>query len=342
MSNPASAPWPARISKNTVLTAHVTHVRGDEQWFRLIQDGKGLHWQTAHESAGGWQVANLFDPASNICDATELNRKDLSLGKGTIVRIFTEPEHVRRVLHGLVPELLVPEDGDGWSEVTRAAWPDVTEELPVEIEHTNVWATINLARVLLVTTGSETLNPVLFDRDEANFTGLPVIAESSWFSESGGAPISWDGGARLSRLYPGMLWSEAWGDLRQGAEAIQASGPVEIGEAVAEMVIADGLQFAAAWALERFDPDGRLDQQEALDWSAVAEEVTISVTLDLEPGEELPACRARLLQDPAYAAVAEALADPTSPRGQALHTRLQSVAESEVIGEVLGHALGGI
>lgn len=342
MSNAHSAPWPDRLTKNTFLTAHVTHSWGTEQWFRLHQAGDRLQWQCAQASADGWRIADLGEPTASIVDAIKLNRVNMSFGKGSIVEIATRPECIQQVLHGLIPPRFIEEDGAGWDEGTRQAWRSIADELPFELPHANVWATINDARVLMVKANSNSKYPVLFDLDEANFAGLTVIAESSWFSESGGAPISWDGGARLSRLYPGVLWSEAWGDTRQEAEALDAYGPIEMGEAAAEMVLADELQFAAAWALEPFDTGSLLDPTEELEWFALREEVTMAVTFDLEPGEQLPACRARLLKDPTYAAIAEALADPTSTRGLALHSRLEEVRASGVIGGVLGYALGDL
>jgi len=51
------------------------------------------------------------------------------------------------------------------------------------------------------------------------------------------------------------------------------------------------------------------------------------------------ACRQRLLQDPAYARVTAALSEPSSDAGRELLGRLESVAESGVIGEIMGYNL---
>lgn len=342
MSKRRSTPWPRTLGKDTVLTAHTLAATGAEHRFRLKLDGGKYQWQFAQPDNGGWTVTDLGDPQPSIAAAIDLNRIGLLLGKGYLVEIQTRPEHERTVMLAMTPHRVIAEDGEGWPEEITADWDDIDDELPVALDHVPVWASINGARLLLVTPDGTRPYPVLFDRDEGAFTGLEVLAETSWFSESGGAPISWDGGSRLSRLYPGMLWSHAWGDVRQETEAIPATGPVQIGHAVAEFILADDQQFAAAWLLEPFDIDGRLDAQQALEWAALAEGVEVSVSIDLEPGEELPNCRTRLQQDPAYAAVAEALADPTSPRGLRLRAKLEDVRDSGVLGGILGYNLGDL
>jgi hypothetical protein len=287
-------------------------------------------------------VQDLGDPCPSVNDALKVNRGNVSFGKGSFTEITTQAEYQKVVLDGLIPPKPLGQVRQEWNPTVAEEWPELDDELPIDTPHIDVWATINGARVVLLTPEKGSVHPVLFDSDEGNFVDLPLLAEASWFSESDGAPISWDGGARISELYDGTLWREAWGDTRQEAQATAAYGPVQTGEAVAEMLLADDLQFGAAWALEELDVDDELDAQETLDWVALGGSIEISVTLNLEPGEELPACRTRLRKDPGYVAVAEALAHPTSARGQRLRAKLESVNATGVLGDILGYSLGDL
>lgn len=343
MSKRGSTPWPMRLAKDTVLIAHVTHASGFEAWLRLRQDNDAYVWQVADKRGDTWVPRDIGSPLTTIGEALEVNRGNTTVGKGSIVEITTRPEHETTVLRGITPKRLLPQDLDDWPDDIVDEWGPIDDELPVDIPVIDPWATINSARMLFLNPDNVSGHyPVLFDRDEGTFTGLPVLAETSWFSESGGAPISWDGGSRLSRLCPGLLWSQAWGDVRQESETVPANGPEQVGHAVAEFIVADDQQFAAAWLLEPFDTSQRLDAEQSAEWFRLAEGVEVSVGIALEPAEELPACRARLRQDPAYAAVTEALADPTSTRGQRLRAKLEDVNSSGVLGGILGYSLADL
>ena len=123
---------------------------------------------------------------------------------------------------------------------------------------------------------------------------------------------------------------------------IPANGPERLGQAVADFILADDQEFAAAWLLEPCDTNGELDAEEAADWHALAQGVEVSVSVALEPGEELPACRAQLQQEPADVAVAEALAGSNSPRGQRLRAKLEDICASGVLGGILGYSIDDV
>ena len=59
--------------------------------------------------------------------------------------------------------------------------------------------------------------PTMVDLDADEFEGAREVAEYTWFSEAGGAPISWDGGNSLSVVDESLVWTRQWGD--QGAES---------------------------------------------------------------------------------------------------------------------------
>lgn len=339
MTRPHSTPWSELTDDRTVLTAHTLSITGTERWYRLNRKGDAYQWQCAQRRNGGYSVHEFGDPQSSIKAAIDLNRINLLLGKGTIVEVRSRLEHEHTVTYAIAPGRVSGEDGAEWSEDIAAEWESIDGELPADIAHVPVWASINGHRLLLLRASDNHLHPVLFDRNEGTFVGLDVIAETFWFSEGGGAPISWSGGSRLSRLCPGMLWSEAWGDVRQAAVIVQATGPLQMGRAVAEFILADEQQFAAAWLLEPFDVSDELDPRESLEWFSLAEEVEMSVTINLESNEELPHCRASLQQNPGYAAVAQALAVPKSEQGERLRTKLEGVRESGVLAGILGYAL---
>jgi hypothetical protein len=334
-------PWPRKLAEDSVLIARVTRISGNEQWLRLHRVDDQVRWEIADPRKNGWTYRAIGDAYANVRDA--LKDSLVTVGKSGVVEIDADPQLEQTVLRGILPMRIVDEDGEGWPEDIVTEWSGVGDDLPFDIPYREVWATVNGARVVLIEPdGSNDVHPVLFDRSEGEFVGLPVIAETSWFSESGGAPISWDGGASLSRLCPGILLSKAWGDVRQDTELLEASGPLEIGQAVASFIAADDQQFAAACLLEEFDPAGTLSEQDALHWAELVDSVNVSVTIDLEPNEEMPACRDALRQDPAYAAVAAALAKPDSARGLNLRGRLEDVRDSGVLGDIMGYNLGGL
>jgi len=332
-------PWLLEERADIAVAAHVMEVEGQEWHLGLLEDDGRFVWHVAETAGSGWTTRPVGDPHGCVSQAVTANLF-LTIGKGRALDIHCRPEHTQAVLTGIVPPKPQAEDGEGWPDDVVSRWTDYEDYLTVDVPHMEAWAEINDATVLLVTRdGAPGVVPVLYDVDEGDFVGLPTLVETSWFSDGGGAPISWNGGSRLSRLGSGLLVGTAWGDTRQGIEIIEAAGPRETAQAAAAFILEDGQQFAAAWELEPFDPDGRLTPEEATRWQELQEEVEVSVSIYLEPFEELQVLREQLLNDRGYAWVAGALRDPTSEAGQALLAKLEEAASTGVIGELMGFDL---
>jgi hypothetical protein len=339
MSAAQDEPWPLEGRSEIAVAAHVTEVSGQEWHFGLVQDADRYAWHVAEIADSGWKTRPVGDPHGSVRQAVTTNLF-LTIGKGRTLDIHCRPEHTQAVLTGIVPPKPQAEDGEGWPDDVVSRWSGYEDYLTVDVPHLKAWAEINDATVLLVTrNGAPGVVPVLYDVDEGDFVGLPTLVETSWFSDGGGAPISWNGGSRLSRLGSGLLVGSAWGDTRQGMEVIEAAGPQETAQAAAAFILADDQQFAAAWELEPFDPDGRLTPADATRWRELREQVEVSVSVYLEPYEELPVLREQLRHDRGYAWVAGALQDPTSESGQALLAKVEDASSSGVIGELMGYAL---
>lgn len=334
-----SAEWPLALSESVVLTARVCQASGVEFGLQLRQAG-GDHyvWDVANLIDGSWTTREGTEPFASALEAIRAH-PTLKVGRGQTVDIEVEPGLVADVVRTIVPPKVVAESRDEWPDDVVERWTEYEDYLPLEAPTIEVWAEINGATLLVYVPEGQT-HPygVLYDWDEGQFLGLDVLAESTWFSESGGAPISWDGGSRISRLYPGMLLTQTWGDLNVGCERVAAVGPIEVGCAVADFIVGSDQQFMAAWHLEGLNSSA-LPKGDAARWTELVDGLELSLEIDLEPFEELVACRQRLHQDPAYARVAAALSDPSSDAGRELLGRLESVAESGVIGEIMGYNL---
>lgn len=332
-------PWDLEQQADIAVAAHVTEVSGQGWDLALLERDGRYVWHVAEITDSGWSKRPVGDPFGSVSDALAKNIF-MKVGRGRALDINCRTEHTQAVLTGIVPPKPQAEGGDGWPEEVASRWSEYEDYLAVDVPHLKAWAQINGATVLLVTpAGAADKVPVLYDVDEGDFIGLPTLVEISWFSDGGGAPISWDGGSRLSRLCSSLLVDTAWGDTRQGTGLIEVTGPWEIGQAAANFILEDAQQFAAAWTLEPFDPDGRLAPQEATKWKRLREQIEVEVWIDLEPNEELPACREQLLHDRAYGWVAGALRDPTSESGQQLLERIEEAAATGVIGGLMGYAL---
>lgn len=97
-------------------------------------------------------------------------------------------------------------------------------------------------------------DPDDFDRDIGE-----TLIEGSWFSDLGGAPVSWAGGNRIADLGDGTWILMQWGDDGDSVEIIPAPAG---GEAAAEIIaqyFSDRYERAAALEFEEFDPERTLN-----------------------------------------------------------------------------------
>ena len=105
--------------------------------------------------------------------------------------------------------------------------------------------------------------PVLLDDDDEGLAG-EELARYTWFSGSGGAPVSWDGGAALLRVNGPLGLTHSWGDGAFPASLVEVPvEPQRLAELIAGWLGYDqGSLIGAALAYAPFDPDGSLSAQE--------------------------------------------------------------------------------
>ncbi len=111
--------------------------------------------------------------------------------------------------------------------------------------------------------------------DEQEVVPRREIARFTWFSESGGAPISWDGGNSLALLGDELIQARQWGDM--GSEMTWRAlprQPSELADLLNSWVTqVDGV-VAAALMFEPLSPVAA--------WDKMLEAVTFDLWLDLD------------------------------------------------------------
>src|SRR3954454_10768276 len=131
--------------------------------------------------------------------------------------------------------------------------------------------------------------PVLLDEYGEALAG-EELAWYSWHSESGGAPISWDGGAELLRLNGPLALDHGWGDIETGSSLVQLpADPEGLAQLIGDWLSGeDGTSLlGAAFALEPFDPVGSLSAEDREEWQQLLNAVDVTVTLPLDADTEL-------------------------------------------------------
>jgi hypothetical protein len=221
------------------------------------------------------------------------------------------------------PSALDGEEGDDRFEIGVEGVEERIVAVPCWVGGSHVAGLVHEGRVI----------PVLLDDDEGRLAG-EEIAWYSWSSESGGAPVSWNGGAELLRLNGSLGLDHRWGDMETGSSLFEVP---QDSEALAEL-IGDWLCYdedsllAAAFAYEPLDPGGSLSAEDRETWQDLLRAVSVSVTLTLDADTEALVRHVLQRQD-YYAAVQDALAHPTGQTGQKLQRALKRFADN---GRVLG------
>lgn len=186
------------------------------------------------------------------------------------------------------------------------------------------------------------LTPVLFDWANEAVEPLTEIAHYSWTSESGGAPISWDGGASIELLNPQTLSFRQWGDLETSVR-IEAPPTTQSGwvHTLATWIETEVEALVpAALALEPLDPGGTLDAEQQAEWENRLAEFSADLSLDLDDDTSMALRQAFTDESSshyshAYVEVVTALREPLSRAGRQLSTALDAANAGEPIGEVL-------
>lgn len=174
----------------------------------------------------------------------------------------------------------------------------------------------------------------LYSIDDERFSQTELLATSTWFSESGGAPISWSGGNRVERLPSGAIVSTQWGDA--GSEVhvhCVRNGKGQLASFISDWVTSTESSISAALALEELKLPSEVSIEVAAAWR---ERLGIEMSFSLElPVQEVMAIRRRLRSsDPRYRAVMDGLARPESHCGHRLAAALDAVIEDGVLGHL--------
>jgi len=234
------------------------------------------------------------------------------------------------------------EDGEGCPEGVVDEWSDSDEsieEVVSSFPHVRRWCTIDGARLVALTMGKET-HPLLVEPDDVDLPieevlGAREIVHSTWFSESGGAPISWDGGNSLSVVGP-LLWARQWGD--QGEES-EFSGlpqsPRSLAKVIAEWAVSIAAEVPAAFVLLPFDPNGTLSAADAERWDERFEGVEASIGFDVHADVLAHLRRSLSQKSPMYRRVRKAFLHPHGKDGKAFARALDGVLEDGVLGQLL-------
>ena len=177
---------------------------------------------------------------------------------------------------------------------------------------------------------------MLVDLDADEFEGAREVARYTWFSESGGAPISWDGGNSLSVVDESLLWARQWGDEGEESEFSHLPRtPLSLAGLIADWIISIGAEVPAAFSLEPFDPSGTLSAANAELWGERFQGVDASLSFDLNT-DVLAHLRRRLTRrNPLYRRTRNAFLRPQGKDGQALATALDAVLRDGVLGQLL-------
>lgn len=137
------------------------------------------------------------------------------------------------------------------------------------------------------------------------------LAAFWWHTESGSAPISWDGGDFATQVAPDLLLFHTSGDIeRSPVLQLLPSTPEGVAHLLATWTLDIEAEVAAAISLEPLDPYSRLTDEARELWTERIDGFESGVSFDVEP-PILDLIRAELHRSSSeYAAVAAALADP--------------------------------
>lgn len=329
---------PRGLSTSAVLTCsrrcagrhHVLQVEVDSgAWHLTRHEADNSEWQVTQTSGGGGlEEALAHEPGLLVLSSNSITHwvtDDAKLPTRTLLaRLTVEVAEVASERED-EPEYCAP-------------WSDEDEDIVGwfgEANWLSVWARINGERVAVFTDGAEVVVPMLVDLEDGQLEPVEHISTISWFSESGGAPISWNGGNSLSRLYGPFGCARQWGD--EGTEMVVLELPssaVELAPVVADWIIARESAALAAITFEPLDAAGTLSEDERTQWESLLAAPEVEVTVEL-PNEAFDSMRSCLGRDPLYRATKEALQDPGGDLGQALRTALEELEESGVLGPLM-------
>lgn len=211
-------------------------------------------------------------------------------------------------------------DPDTWEPYEFSDLPYEPRYVLIEGANEPVWVWL---------TPTNTGHAPIFVKDEC-----PVItselAEHSWFSDGGGAPVSWNGEAKLYQLPGGLFFHLTTGDVQEDAVVAKAdTSEAAILDQLVEFCCVDGRLIDAAFALESTDDDQVAQMVTDLQqYSGIDFQIDEAMTIQLR----------KLLFEASdgYRAVKEFLENPRLEKHQMLFQALSEVPDLGVTGNVNG------
>lgn len=328
------------LREDSVLSCSVAEPARVEVW-QLVPTGNEHVWTRHNLNGKRWSIeesAAGADVAAALAACPDLIR--LSRQQ---IKYFTTDEGVLPAAK-LLASMQVASDSGAPPADWDAAEPfieedEYVEEMAAGVEVVPVWARLGGTRITGLSTGftgHSGPTAVLVDAFEQQFVPIEELASSTWFSESGGAPISWDGGNSLSRLNGRVGYARQWGDMGVEDEIVTLPADDDA-EGLAEAIAAWCPEDAEIWAaldLEPFDPYERLTDRERAEWDELLAAPTAEFHLNVAHAV-VDALRRKLARSSAYATTAAAMRRPTSPLGQAFKEALEEVAADGALAPIL-------
>lgn len=340
--------WP-RISDGTVMSIKRTYLDGTRQRVVLSTDTdvRRIHeWR--RESGHSWTLQDDATSPLSVAELVALDGRLTEVTRQCITDVTFDEESVESVwvLSRLTAGDGPSEDPDDWPHGTAEDW-SIEDCLPYPdrgVPWVDRWCTVNGMRVTGIEGNRQdgTICLVGLDNEGARETGglaslkdeLIVIARYSWWSDGGGAPISWDGGNALCAFGTEIVIDSAWGDVEPGVTAcVYPRSLVERTALVAAWIAEVEALVPAAMALENLDPQNLLNPSQRNYWLELLDGPGVSFSLD-ESLLDVAALRRALLKEPYYARMARALEDPLSTDADALR-RLLERGSSEPLAQLL-------
>ncbi|WP_256792963.1 DUF3293 domain-containing protein [Terrabacter sp. Ter38] len=332
LSDIALGRWPQAPSSTQVSVKRKFPDGRRERWL-VVPDGDGAvrveRWDAAPAAAREWTstIVGVFPTT----EAALAGVRELStLGPDIVCEVNAARDSQLNLLEHLrIPRVGVLSGAEGVDEeAAEAAGLDLDEiaRLVEGVPSRLVHCTVDGQPVVAVRNGHGWQWLSVGD-DEIENGGLvsEALVEYRWFSESGGAPISWDGGGSIGVVAPKLAVIRQWGDLGDSREFVSwpASARGRAG-VVARWVTESDLETVAALVLEPWP-----DDEQWLVWY----DVSISLDLGLDDVTR-EALRRRLSKDPDYATAREAVRHPDSKLGRALAAALEQASESGFTGDL--------
>jgi len=322
--------WPT-APEGAVLSLKKTFLSGRRERWLLAGDQRAVTVTRWVDGAHGWAIraeSHSADPAAAFAANPGLR----AVRAGTISEYALCPAlPAAKVMGWIRLATSSSKDAPGrWPDYEAWEWleEDATvSEILDGTPHMLPWCRIDRFRVAAVRVGRRWA-PVLIDMDEQEVVPRREIARFTWFSESGGAPISWDGGNSLELVGDALIQARQWGEMGSAMTWLALPRqPSQLADLVTSWVTqVDGV-VAAALMFEPLSP--------VTDWDKMLEAATFDLWLDLDDSTMAKVRRRLATTSSRYRAVRKATAQPRSAVGKRLANALRDVKESGIMGVLM-------